>query len=107
MSEEIQNTHNKIDLLFSDQPGQAEQPKQYPPNRYYTRAEAVEYLKVKHGIRTTTGTMDVWRSQDRGPIAIRFNGRNIYYKGNHLDLWVDTMAKPVPSSESSIDLDAD
>ena len=57
--------------------------------KYLSPKKAIQYLKDKHGIEHTPGTLAVWRSQGRGPRARKLSGK-IYYTDQDLDHFVDT-----------------
>ena len=58
--------------------------------------QAVQYLK-ENGAPFTHGTLEVWRSQKRGPRFKRISGR-IFYEKKDLDLFL--MGAVVETSDS-------
>ncbi len=55
--------------------------------RFYTRAEAAEYVRNQYGIPLSKNTLQKFVTVGGGP-AYRVFGRNAVYRGADLDAWV-------------------
>lgn len=64
--------------------------------RLYSTKEAAKILK-EYGVSYTEGTLEVWRSQGRGP-RYRRRGRNIFY--TKPDLWEFAKGVVVETNDS-------
>lgn len=53
-------------------------------SRRYNTPDAVEYLKKKYGVTFSIGTLEVWRSQKRGPEYLKIANR-VFYSEEVLD----------------------
>jgi excisionase family DNA binding protein len=64
-----------------------------PSSDLLTTAEAAAYL------RTTRGTLEVWRSTKRYAIPYVKRGRNVFYRRADLDRWLESRTVSGPSRE--------
>jgi hypothetical protein len=67
----------------------------------YRCAEAVEYLRERHGIEVAQTTLDKLRSMGGGPVFQKFNRTPLYHR-NDLDQWAIAKLGPRLISTSAI-----
>lgn len=58
-----------------------------------TASEVVPYLREKHGIKHTVGTMEAYRSSGRGPRYFTVQNR-AFYLAEDVDEWAKTKTSP-------------
>ncbi len=73
----------------------------HPPR--LSRSEASVYLKARHGISRTPGTLAKLAVVGGGPSFRRIGARTVLYDTADLDAWVASIMSPAVTSTSEIE----